>query len=163
MKRLIIIRHAKSSWNEPIPDKNRAISNRGRKDIQLVAKEFQKEFVFPNPVLFCSTAKRARETALFFAIINDYPMELIIYKDELYTFNDAQLEKEIKKFENRYKNVILFGHNEAITNFVNKFGTISISNIPTSGLVSIEFDCDNWSEIKNGVTKKMVFPRDLKL
>jgi phosphohistidine phosphatase len=47
-----------------------------------------------------------------------------------------------------------FGHNAAITNFVNIFGDVSIENVPTSGFVSIEFDTENWIEIKKGKTKK---------
>ena len=163
MKRLTIIRHAKSSWNEPIQDKNRTISNRGRKDIQLVAKEFQKDYVFSNTVFFCSTAKRAIETAIIVAEINNYSVENIIFRDDIYTFDCNAVEKVIMNFENRYENVILFGHNEAITNFVNKFAAISITNVPTSGLVSIEFETDNWLEIKNGIANKVIFPRDMKL
>ena len=63
---------------------------------------------------------------------------------------------------NDLENVILFGHNEAITNFVNKFGDIFIKNVPTSGLVWIKFDCLEWKLLKKGKTQKVVFPRDLK-
>jgi phosphohistidine phosphatase len=52
-----------------------------------------------------------------------------------------------------------FGHNAAITNFVNIFGDVSIENVPTSGFVSIEFDTENWIEIKKGKTKKIIVPK----
>ena len=83
--------------------------------------------------------------------------------ENLYTFDENQLEQTIKSSNNDYENVILFGHNAAITNFVNKFGDILIDNVPTSGFVSINFDCENWKVVSNGTTVKTLFPRDLKL
>lgn len=68
----------------------------------------------------------------------------------------------IKSCNNLYETVILFGHNEAITNFVNKFGDCILPNVPTSGFVSIQFDDDQWSNIKNGRILKTIFPKDLK-
>ena len=58
---------------------------------------------------------------------------------------------------------MLFGHNYAITAFVNTYGDKYIDNVPTSGLVAIEFDMDHWNELKPGKTLITLFPRDLKL
>ena len=91
------------------------------------------------------------------------PFESIIFMEDLYTFDENQLERIIKTCNNDYENVILFGHNAAITNFVNKFGNILIDNVPTSGLVSINFNCENWKLLSKGKTEKTLFPRDLKL
>ena len=101
------------------------------------------------------------ETANIFVEINGFEEGSIIFEESLYTFDCQELEKVIKNFENRYQNVILFGHNEALTKFVNKFADDFIDNIPTSGLVSIVFESDNWSEIKNGTINKVIFPREL--
>ena len=70
-------------------------------------------------------------------------------------------EKEKQSITNSYNNLILFGHNSAITDFVNKFGDIFIDNVPTSGFVSIKFDCDSWETINKGKTDKIIFPRDI--
>ena len=161
MKNLIIIRHAKSSWDDPVSDQFRVLIKRGRDDINLVAEEFKKYFINTHYTIFSSTAKRALETANIFAKINNFKAESIVFEENLYTFDCQELEKVIMNFENRYQNVILFGHNEAITKFVNKFANISLTNIPTSGLVSIEFHCDDWLEIKNGIINKVIFPREL--
>jgi phosphohistidine phosphatase len=80
----------------------------------------------------------------------------------LYTFDERQLEKVIKSCDNSFESVILFGHNEAITNFVNKFGDVFIDNVPTSGFVSLQFDSDSWDTIDKGKTNKTIFPKDLK-
>ncbi|MEY2869533.1 MAG: hypothetical protein RIR01_2030, partial [Bacteroidota bacterium] len=61
-----------------------------------------------------------------------------------------------------FDSVILFGHNAAITNFVNKFGDVFIDNVPTSGFVSLQFDTDSWDSISKGKTKKIIMPKDLK-
>jgi len=161
MKNLIVIRHAKSSWDAPLKDIDRPLDNRGIKDAHRIAlravKHLPKTFL-----MFSSTAKRASETAIIFAQNFLYPIENIVFKEELYTFDENNLERIVKSLNNKYDNVILFGHNEAITNFVNKFGNIFIENVPTSGFVSLKFDSDNWQFIHKGKTIKTLFPKDLK-
>jgi phosphohistidine phosphatase len=107
-------------------------------------------------------AERASQTALIFAQNLSYPIESIIYKEELYTFDENQLAKVIKSCKNEFDSVILFGHNGAITNFVNNFGDVFIENVPTSGFVSLQFDVDDWSAIEKGKTLKVIVPKDLK-
>ena len=161
MKNLILIRHAKSSWEAPLRDIDRPLEQRGIKDAHLVATNCLK-YLPSTFVVWSSKAKRASETALIFAQTILYPIESIIYKEELYTFDENQLEKVIKSCSNIFENVILFGHNEAITNFVNKFGDVYIDNVPTSGFVSIEFETDSWDKISKGKTKKIIYPKKLK-
>ena len=161
MKNLIVIRHAKSSWDAPLKDIDRPLDNRGIKDAHLVAKKAIS--LLPKTFLvFSSPARRASETAIIFAQNFLYPIQNIVFKEELYTFDENNLERIVKSLNNRYDNVILFGHNEAITNFVNKFGDIFIENVPTSGFVSLKFDSDNWQFIDKGKTIEIVFPKDLK-
>lgn len=73
-----------------------------------------------------------------------------------------QLMKTIKSCNNDHDSIILFGHNAAITDFVNKFGDVLIDNVPTSGFVSINFKIDSWLDLKKGKTKHIVFPKDLR-
>ena len=161
MKNLIIIRHAKSSWNAPLKDIDRPLEQRGIKDAHLVAADCVNH-IPKTFLMWSSTAKRASETAMIFAQNISYPIENIAFRDELYTFDDYKLEKIVKSFKDDCDNVILFGHNEAITNFVNKFGDVFIDNVPTSGFVSLQFDADHWESIDNGRTVKTIFPKDLK-
>ncbi len=161
MKNLILIRHGKSSWNAPLLDKDRPLAGRGMQDAHLVSMEIGKHLPKTFTIL-SSTAKRASETAIIFAQNLSCPIESIIFKDELYTFDYRQLEKFIKSCNNDYDNVILFGHNDAITNFVNKFGNVFIDNVPTTGFVSINFQSNDWQSIDKGKTQQVIFPRDLK-
>lgn len=162
MKNLILIRHAKSSWETPGKDIDRPISQRGINDANTIFSQINN--LLPKTFLvWSSTAKRARETAMIFSQNLSIPFESIIIKDDLYTFDSGNLETAIKKCENRFDNLILFGHNEAITDFVNKFGDLYIDNVPTAGLVSITFDQENWNDIYKGKTIKTLFPRQLKV
>jgi phosphohistidine phosphatase len=161
MKNLILIRHAKSSWEAPLHDKDRPLTTNGMQSAHLVSSHINKDLP-KTYTIWSSTAERAKETAIIFAQNINFPLESIIYKDDLYTFDERKLEKIIKLDSNGNDNIIIFGHNEAITNFVNKFGDVSIDNVPTAGFVHIEFDNDSWESITSGKTKKTVFPRDLK-
>ena len=161
MKSLIVVRHAKSSWDAPLRDFDRPLQQRGIQDAPLVSSSLSG--VLPKTfVIISSPAKRAAETAVIFAQNISYPVESIQYREELYTFDERNLESEIRAISNDYDNVILFGHNEAITNFVNKFGDIFIDNVTTSGVVSLTFDSDDWGGISKGKTRKVIFPRDIK-
>ncbi len=81
------------------------------------------------------------------------PIENIIFRTDLYTFDYKDLYHKIRLCDNRFENIILFGHNDAITNFVNKH----IDNVLTSGAVQIEFKNDNWLNIKKEKLKTYSF------
>lgn len=160
--KLILIRHAKSSWNTPVQDFDRPLSKKGINDAHNVSDRLVQNLP-KTSIIWTSPAKRARETALIFAQNFLIPLESVIQKSGLYTFEAAELEKIIKSCENSHSNLILFGHNDAITKFVNKFGDLSIENVPTSGVVEIDFDNDSWNQISKGKIVQTIFPRDLQV
>ncbi len=161
MKQLMLMRHGKSDWNYGLDDFDRPLANRGRADAPKVAQEIIP--ILPSPIVIqSSTARRAADTALLVAAHIQYPIDAIIWRDELYTFDEIRLESIVRSLDDDHENVILFGHNEAITNFVNKFGSIYIDNVPTCGFVSLVFEISGWSQLKKGSIKNVVFPRDLK-
>ena len=162
MKNLILIRHAKSSWDSPSTDKKRPLASKGVADAHLVSSHIA-PFLPDKSIIWSSTAKRAKDTATIFLQNMTYPLESIIFKEDLYTFDVNELAKIIKSCNNSYDCVIVFGHNGAITDFVNKFGDTFVENVCTSGFVSIDFDADSWESIDKGHTKKVIFPRDLKM
>lgn len=161
MKNLILIRHAKSSWDAPLTDKDRPLSTRGINDAHLMAGSIN-NYLPKSFIVWSSTAQRAKNTAQIFAESLSVPQETIIFRDDLYTFEEKNLEKVIKTCDNQFDNLILFGHNGAITNFVNIFGNLPIENVPTAGFVSLSFKTDDWKDISKGITEKVLFPSDLK-
>ncbi len=162
MKNLILIRHAKSSWETPSKDIDRPISKRGIHDANIICSQLN-GFLPKTFLVWSSPAKRARETAMIFSQNLSIPYESVIINEDLYTFDSKNLEVAIKKCENRFDSLILFGHNEAITDFVNKFGDLYIDNVPTAGFVSISFEQEDWNAIHKGKTIKTLFPRQLKV
>ena len=136
MKNIILIRHAKSSWEFPIPDKERELTSKGiKKAIEIAKKSLP--FISPSATIWSSSSKRTLLTAKIFLEIWSLDTNNIIVKDDLYTFECSELKEIVKSCPNQCENLILFGHNGAITDFVNKFGNKYISNVPTSGMVSI--------------------------
>lgn len=161
MKNLILIRHGKSSWDLPVQDHDRPLTTRGILDAHLTSDEFKK-FLPKRFILWTSTARRTFDTALIFAQNYLIPEELLLTDKKLYTFDCKSLTHVIKKINNAHESLILFGHNNAITDFVNKFGDTYIEKVPTSGIVVLKFDQDNWKDIQNGKVIKTIFPKDLK-
>lgn len=160
MKSLILIRHAKSSWDFPVIDKERPLIEKGIKNIKKVAKKAGISLP-EKKTIWSSTANRASQTAKLFCENTSIDQNNIIFKDSLYTFDGDTLENEIRKCENETENLILFGHNEAITNFVNKFGDKFILNVPTAGFVHLQFEQEHWQNISKGKTIKIIFPKEI--
>src|SRR5690606_29353434 len=143
MKQLMLMRHGKATWNNFSNDFDRPLAHRGREDAPKVAERISAKL--PDSfVIQSSTARRAADTASLVAQHLSYPIDAILWREDLYTFDEARLETIVKSFDNKHENVILFGHNEAITNFVNKFGDIYIDNVPTCGFVSMVFEISEW-------------------
>ena len=113
MKQLILVRHAKSSWDAPLRDVDRPLTNKGIQDAHLVSSHISNQ-IPKSFLVWSSIAKRASETAIIFAQNIAFPIESIMFKEELYTFDERKLEQIIKLCPNDYDNLILFGHNEAI-------------------------------------------------
>ena len=161
MKKIIFVRHAKSSWAYNVGDTERPLKKRGIVDAGLVSEEFKSNDITPE-VVFSSPAKRAFETCSIFVRNFNFLEENVRIEDALYDFGGQNVVQFIKLLPNDYKTVMIFGHNHALTSIVNTYGTTYIDNLPTSGLVVIEFDIGHWSDLKQGETVRAIFPRDLK-
>lgn len=160
MKKLVLIRHGKSSWEMPIEDHERPLTNKGIKNSNIIFDKVQASLP-ERFLIWSSTAKRAHDTAKIFNEALNIPQELTVLKDELYTFDVTHLSKVINNCDDSVPNLIIFGHNNAITDFVNKFGNKYIDNVPTSGVVIIEFEQDQWNNIQKGKVIQTMFPKDL--
>ena len=161
MKTLTLIRHAKSSWDTPMIDHQRPLASRGIQDAHLVAQAFKK--MQPGTYLiWSSSAKRTKETAIIFAETLHWPHDRIIFKEELYTFDWRDLARVVKSIDSSYENVIIFGHNEAISDFVHNFARPEVGHVPTCGIVSMQWDTKQWSDIDQGRVVFTLFPRDVR-
>ena len=115
-----------------------------------------------NPqAVFCSTAKRTRQTCEFF-LKNAISAETEVrYSDQLYDFSGTGLEAFINSLDPCLSNVFIFGHNNALTAIVNAKGDQHITNIPTCGIVKINFKTNDWKDCTDGIVKYKLFPKNL--
>ena len=160
-KKLILIRHAKSSWEFNLPDEERPLINKGITDAKLVAN-YLKEKIKNCDAIFASPAKRALSTCNVFSSILNLRNDKIEIVDDLYDFEGEKVINFIKSLNNEYKNVMIFGHNHAFTSISNIFGNKFIDNVPTAGVVVINFDTNDWKKINKGQTELLIFPKQLK-
>ncbi len=161
MKRLILVRHGKSSWENNLPDEKRPLKKRAYNDADVVLKTF-KEFQSQDLTLWSSPAVRANTTAKLFKDELQIPDDKFIVKKELYTFDDDHLLSIIKTCPESIETLLVFGHNPAMTSLVNRLGDKPIDNLPTTGLCVIDFDSNNWKDIKTGKTLLQLFPKNLR-
>lgn len=159
-KKITIIRHAKSSWECQVTDHERPLNDRGMEDAHLVSQSIKNQLT-PNLIL-SSDANRAKSTAIIFITNLDIDINKIHFDPELYDFSGENLINVIKNCDDNHNDILIFGHNHALTFFVNKYGSKQMGNVPTSGVVSIEFDIHHWKDLKKGKTIQIVFPKDLK-
>jgi phosphohistidine phosphatase SixA len=110
MKTLFLIRHAKSSWDDiALPDKDRSLNDRGRRDAPKMGKRLAKRDVTPDLTL-SSPARRALTTAEIIAKKLDYKLKDIVVDDRLYAGAADDLLKVIQKLGDKLESVMLFGH-----------------------------------------------------
>ncbi len=161
MKKLILIRHAKSSWEHDVIDHQRPLKKRGVNDANLVSNALYERNEVPNIVL-CSDAMRTKMTAEIFISNLNIDNSIVHFNHELYDFSGSDLVKIIKSCDDSINTLMIFGHNHAITAFVNTYGDRYIDNVPTSGVVVIQFGIDQWRDLNSGKILYSIFPRDLK-
>jgi phosphohistidine phosphatase len=161
MKTLILIRHGKSDWDNNLKDIYRPLKKRAFEDIKLVSKEI-KSVITKDFKYVSSPAVRAHETAKYFFKKLNLDISNLEIHDELYTFDSDDLRKFISKLPDDFDKLLIFGHNPALTTLASQTGSIFFGNIPTSGMVKIEFEESTWKECDNGNTVLHLFPKNLR-
>ncbi len=148
MKQLLLVRHAKSSWDDfSIKDFDRQLNERGKKDAPMMAKRLLKKDIDIDAFI-SSPAKRARKTAEAFAKEYDEKKADVIFVDELYLASPSVFTDVIKKVDDRYKTIAVFSHNEGITQFANTLTDTRTDNIPTSGVFAVKIKTKHWKEFE---------------
>jgi len=161
MKKLILVRHAKSSWKHDVIDHERPLNTRGYNDAERVSNHLKKSNLIIDKIL-SSDAVRAKTTANAFIINLKIDNDLMALNHSLYDFSGQNLIKIIKEVDASISTLMVFGHNHAITDFVNTYGDKYIENVPTCGVTIIDFAIDNWADLNTGKTVYTLSPKDLK-
>lgn len=160
MKTLYLARHAKSSWKNPeLSDIERPLNKRGKKDAPYIGNILKEKGVKPD-IIISSPAVRARKTAIAIAENIEYPKNKILIDDKIYESSSSGLLNIIKSFNDKYDSVMMFGHNPAFTMLNNYLTDSYIDNIPTCGVVGIQFN-SSWEKIgsESGKTVFFIYPK----
>ena len=148
MKELILIRHAKSDWDNPsLSDFERPLNKRGRADAPLMAHRLLDKKIKID-VFISSPAKRAKKTASIFA--KEYKMDKkdILFFEGLYGAEANIFFEVIGNTDEKFDKIAIFSHNPGITDFANLLCDVSIDNIPTCGVFAVKIDTKSWADFK---------------
>jgi phosphohistidine phosphatase len=148
MKSILLVRHAKSSWeNAAMKDFDRVLNDRGNKDAPMMAKRLQDK-KFDIDLFVSSPATRAYTTAKYFHEIFNSKKELLVTVPELYHASVADFYQTIHSLDNRFDTVAIFSHNPGITEMVNSLGVAKVDNMPTCAVFAVRADINNWSDFE---------------
>ena len=157
MKTLLLVRHAKSSWDAPgLSDFDRPLNERGKKDAPEIAKRL-KDKKIDIDLFVTSPAKRAKKTARYFAEEYGLKKDDIQLVDDLYLATPAAFQKTITDLSDKNNVVAIFSHNPGITEFVNSLTNVRIDDMPTCSVFAIHAETDSWSRFESAEKKFLFF------
>ena len=150
MKNLLLIRHAKSSWDDPsLDDRDRPLNGRGKRDAPLMGALLKERGLSPDRIV-SSPARRAFKTAKLIAAEIGFPVGEIGVDERIYLAEAKRLLDLIQGFHDDAAQIMLFGHNPGFTDLVNLLTDAGIGNVPTCGVASIDFAVDSWAAVSAG-------------
>ena len=161
MKKLILFRHAKSSWKDPdLEDLKRPLNKRGKRDAPFMGAWLKHRRINPD-LIISSPAKRALSTAKIVAKQIGYPKKQILVEDVLYFADINDVIKYLQSVEDQNTCVSIFGHNPGLTELAEILTETEAENIPTSGICSINFEIDKWKLLDkgSGILEFLVYPK----
>ena len=159
MKKIIIIRHAKSDWSNNTSDLDRPISTRGVNDAKIISKIFDSQDLRPE-IIYTSIAKRTIETSRIFRERSKFLFNLdCIEVDELYDFSGNDVKSFIKNLNKKLSSVLIFTHNNSCNFLVNDFANRFNLHVPTCGMLIFEFNVSLWTEIEKSNSFSFFFPK----
>jgi phosphohistidine phosphatase len=170
MKRLYLLRHAKSDWADPDRvDAERPLSPRGRRAAPTLGRYMRREGLIPALAL-TSAARRTEETweLLSETLKAEVPVET---SHRLYLASPKRLLKAIRDVDDKVASVALVGHNPGLHALAIELTgsgdgaarTRMTTKYPTGGLAVFDFDVDHWDDVAagGGRLERFVVPRDL--
>jgi len=156
MKRLYLIRHAKSNKDiSGIKDKDRPLNKLGKREAWYIGKRLKKHGISVQ-AFYSSPARRAFDTAAVIAKKIGFLRKKIKVANSLYNSNIPKLLKVIKNIDHTMESAVIVGHNPEFLNLVNYLTPRLIKEFPVCGVFGIDFTIDSWRMVarKKG---KLVF------
>lgn len=157
MKTLLLIRHAKSSWDDAgLSDFERPLNERGKKDAPAMAERLHERGIKIDAFM-SSPARRAKKTAEQFAKRYKKDKDDLILKTELYMAGDEAFYDVIGRLDDDFDCVAVFSHNPGITDFANSLTDMRTDNIPTCGIFAVSIEAKKWSRFRDAKKKFLFF------
>jgi len=163
-KVLLVIRHAKSSWEiGTLTDFERPLNDRGTKDAPAMAKRLKDKKIHID-ALVSSPAKRAKKTAELFAEVYRRDNDSIILISKLYHADINSFFDVVNNLDDEFGTVALFSHNPGITEFANLLADrVRIDNMPTCGIFAVKINTAKWADFSKAKKEFLFFdyPKNL--
>lgn len=158
MKTLLLIRHAKSSWDDlSQKDFDRPLNERGKKDAPAMAKRLRKEHNIELDAIISSPAKRAITTAKFFADEFDIKKKHIIEQSQLHEASIENFYDAVLNIDDDYETVALFSHNPGISAFSNALTNVRVDDMPTCAVFALHIKTNSWKDFRNADKEFLFF------
>ncbi|WP_157006957.1 SixA phosphatase family protein [Agromyces laixinhei] len=147
MKTLVLMRHAKSSWDSPgLADHDRPLNERGREDAPRMGRRLMERGIEPA-VIITSTAERARSTAALVAGELGIPTERIVADERLYAASVDTMLRVIRSLDDRLECAMLVGHNPEMTDLATRFSR-TIEAMPTAAIAVFSLEAASWADVR---------------
>jgi phosphohistidine phosphatase len=148
MKRLTLLRHAKSSWKDlSLPDADRKLNKRGKRTAPEMGTRFATRYSVEDVLLVSSPAKRAITTARLFALAAGMAEDRIQEEELIYQADARALLQIVRGLDDAWDHVVLVGHNPGFTDFINSATKHFIENLPTAGIAVLQYPVDHWADV----------------
>ena len=157
MKTLILVRHAKSSWDTPgLSDFERPLNERGKKDAPEMAKRLKDRGVKVD-LIVTSPAKRAKRTARYFADTFGIDKDDILLIEDLYGAIPEAFARTIASLQNKYNTTAVFSHNPGISDYAASLSNVRVDDMPTCAVFAVQAEVDSWSKFADAEKKFLFF------
>jgi len=154
MKTIYLIRHAKSSWKEPVRDFDRGLNKRGKRDLPFMANLLKSKQIIPDLIL-SSPARRTKLTAEVFA--KELEVKNLHFERLMYESSYITLLSIIYKLPNDVNTVFLVGHNPGLNMLAGYLSEKHIENIPTCAVYGLKFECNEWAQVDKTLGENILF------
>lgn len=147
---LTLLRHAKSSWQDPtLTDMERPLNKRGRRDATTMALRLQ-EHGATFKTIFSSPARRARETITRMLLTLPAQDTQLTFDQGFYTFERDELLHTIRQLDDKLHDVMLVGHNPAMHDTLRWLTGQAIAEFPTCAAAQLNLGLPHWKKVQKG-------------
>jgi phosphohistidine phosphatase len=148
VRRLILFRHGKSSWDDSqLDDFARPLAQRGLRNVPEMGRRLAARGL-PVTLIVSSPAARAISTARAVARELDYREDQIAEEPSLYLAGPAAILAIVRQAPATAETLMIVGHNPGMTEFANMLDDVRLGNMPTGGMLCVEFDAPSWADIQ---------------